>query len=329
MKRFLNFNKAMFQRVKKSKLAQSPTIWQQFAVLMLILGVVLPAALQAKTLTTANEESLTDMGTFIVEHHNNDSHKKAIIFIPGLMSNPSVYDGIQEQFNAQFNVHLIAVKGFAGTPQDGEFNFDNLLQELRAYIVLNKLNKPHIVGHSMGGLIGLAMAAEQEDIIGKVISIDGLPFVGPVFTRSNATQVSQLQPQAQTLKTMLSKMKPEQLAEQTKRGIFIQTTAPKDQAHIIEMAKNSDPLTAGNAMYEVMTRDLRLPLQASQTPILMLGALGAFTHETQYQQAQSLYEQQFVDVKNATVIMNTKARHFIMYDQPLWLVAQIRSFLEK
>ena len=155
------------------------------------------------------------------------------------------------------------------------------------------------------------------------------PFIGPVFTRSNDTEVSQLEPQAQAFKAMFSAMKPDQLAEQTKRGIFIQATAPDDQARIIEMAKDSHPPTAGNAMYEVMTRDLRQPLKHSQTPILMLGASGGFSDNAQYQHAQYLYEQQFVDVKNAKVVMNTEARHFIMYDQPTWLVNQIRSFLEK
>lgn len=329
MKRVLHVSKWLLQGLKRTTLVQSTGFWQKFAVFMLILGVVIPTALQAKTMITHSDERITNLGTAIVEQHASNTNKKAIIFIPGLMSNASVYEGITEHFNSQFDVHIVAIKGFGGTPQNGEFNFDTLIKELRDYIAVNKLSKPHVVGHSMGGLIALTLAAEHEEIIGKVVSIDGLPFIGPVFTRSNDTEVSQLEPQAQAFKAMFSAMKPDQLAEQTKRGIFIQATAPDDQARIIEMAKNSHPPTAGNAMYEVMTRDLRQPLKHSQTPILMLGASGGFSDDAQYQHAQYLYEQQFVDVKNAKVVMNTEARHFIMYDQPTWLVNQIRSFLEK
>lgn len=329
MKRVLNFSKNMFTSFNKNRVSHSPVIWQRFAIIMLILGVILPATLQAQTNTKPNETLITDMGTFIVERQNNESDKQALIFIPGLMSNPTVYDGIKEAFYDQFDVHTLAIKGFAGTPQDGEFNFGQLLNELQSYIEMKKLNKPHIIGHSMGGLIGLSMAAEQELVTGKVISIDGLPFIGPIFTRSNDTQVSQIEPQARAMKNMFAQMKPEQLAEQTKRGIFIQAAALEDQEYIIQMALNSDPVTAGIAMYEVMTRDVRQTLQSSETHILMLGASGAFTQEAQYQAAQSLYEQQFENVKHAKVIMNTKARHFIMYDQPTWLLEQVRSFLEE
>jgi pimeloyl-ACP methyl ester carboxylesterase len=329
MTRFLNTSKAMLNSIKTSKLNPSPAIWQQFAIVMVLLGVVLPAVLQAKTKVTQAEQLTTDMGTFSVVNQASELHKQAIIFIPGLMSNPSVYAGIKEQFEEQFDVHLVAIKGFAGTPQDSEFSFEQLLLDLRAYIALKKLDKPHIVGHSMGGLIGLSMAAEYEELIGKVVSIDGLPFIGPIFTRSNDTVASHLEPQAQAMKAMFQAMQPEQLAAQTKRGIFIQAKSADDQAHIVEMAKNSDPITAGIALYEVMLKDVRKPLQTSETRMLLLGASGAFTQDAQHQSVQDLYEQQFENVKNATVIMNTQARHFIMFDQPEWLVTQISSFLEE
>ncbi|MDT0581829.1 alpha/beta fold hydrolase [Brumicola blandensis] len=329
MTRFLNTSKAMLNNIKTSKLNPSSAIWQQFAIVMVLLGVVLPAVLQAKTKVTQAEQLTTDMGTFSVVNQASELHKQAIIFIPGLMSNPSVYSGIKEQFEEQFDVHLVAIKGFAGTPQDSEFSFEQLLLDLRAYIALKKLDKPHIVGHSMGGLIGLSMAAEHEELIGKVVSIDGLPFIGPIFTRSNDTVVDHMEPQAQAMKAMFQAMQPEQLAAQTKRGIFIQAKSADDQAHIVEMAKKSDPITAGTALYEVMLKDVRKPLQTSKTRMLLLGASGAFTQDAQHQSVQDLYEQQFENVKNATVIMNTQARHFIMFDQPAWLVTQISSFLEE
>jgi pimeloyl-ACP methyl ester carboxylesterase len=329
MKSFLNLNKGVLRGLQKIKLTQSPVFWQQFAVVILIIAVVLPATLQAKTPVVPATKETTQMTTFIVERYTKKSNQPSLIFIPGLLSNASVYNGIKEQFVGQFDVHLVTIKGFAGTPQDGEFNFDQLLQDLQTYITLKKLNRPHIVGHSMGGLIGLTMAAEQENIIGKVVSVDGLPFIGPIFTRNNETQVSHLEPQALAMKKMFESMTPEQLAAQTKRGIFIQAKASEDQAHIIAMAHSSDPVTAGEAMYEVMTRDIRQALQESQTEILMLGASGAFTQEAQHLSAQNLYESQFDKVKNAKVTMTRHARHFIMYDQPAWLVKQISSFLEK
>ncbi|MEQ3652589.1 MAG: hypothetical protein ABNH33_04610, partial [Glaciecola sp.] len=90
MTRFLNTSKAMLNNIKTSKLNPSSAIWQQFAIVMVLLGVVLPAVLQAKTKVTQAEQLTTDMGTFSVVNQASELHKQAIIFIPGLMSNPSV-----------------------------------------------------------------------------------------------------------------------------------------------------------------------------------------------------------------------------------------------
>lgn len=137
MKRYLNLSKAMLQRIKESQSAQSSTDWQQFAVATLILGVLLPAALQAKSITTQHETFTTDMGTFIAENHNSDTNKKAIIFIPGLTSNPSVYDGIKEQFNEHYFVNVNNAKVVMNTKARHFIMYDQpawLVSQVRSFL---------------------------------------------------------------------------------------------------------------------------------------------------------------------------------------------------
>jgi hypothetical protein len=164
-------------------------------------------------------------------------------------------------------------------------------------------------------------------MIAKVVSIDGLPFIGPIFTRNNATTADMLKPQAQNIKTMFASLTQAQLADQAKQGVYIQAISAADQARVVEMARLSDPTTAGDAMFDVMLTDLREPLKQTSTPILMLGASGAFTQDAQYKQAEALYRAQFIDVQTAKVVMNNKVRHFIMFDDLAWLEQQIEQFL--
>ena len=293
-------------------------------------------ALSAAGLANASlTVSTTTNNSFVVTKLGSG---KPVILIPGLMSDASVYKVLATELAQKHQVHLVSLKGFASTPLDQTksdisnnkiplFSLKNFTQELVSYIAKNNLKKPTIIGHSMGGLSGLYMASYHEESIGKVISIDGLPFIGPMFTRLNSTTADMLVPQANAAKTMFANMTSKQLAAQTRQGIYIQATAKESQEYIIDMAKRSNPRFVGEAMYEVMTTDLREKLSTSNSLILMLGASGGFTQAAQHQQVESLYQAQFEKVENAQVIMNTTARHFIMLDDPKWLLTKITAFL--
>jgi pimeloyl-ACP methyl ester carboxylesterase len=279
-----------------------------------------------KTQASENAEAI-DQPSFLVKVSGKGS---PLILIPGLMSNGSIYDELAAQLASHYQVHVISVKGFAGIPPNGEFSLQQLAEDIVAYIESANLQKPSIIGHSLGGLMAFKLACEHENLIGKVISIDGLPFIGPIFTHNNATTVAMLNPQAQSMRMMFSSMNGAQLALQAQQGIYIQAKSPKDQARIIEMTRTSNPSTAGKAMFDVMQTDLRKPLTKTNTPILMLGGSGAFMQISQlpHQQVDLLYKSQFKKVKNATVIMNATARHYMMFDAPEWLLQQIETFLE-
>lgn len=267
-----------------------------------------------------------DQPSFLV---NVSGKGSPLILIPGLMSNGSIYDELAAHFAKQYQVHVLSVKGFAGVPPNGQFSLQQLADDIVAYIESVNLQKPSIIGHSLGGLLAFKLACEHENLIGKAISIDGLPFIGPIFTHNNATTVAMLNPQAQSMRMMFSSMNGAQLAMQAQQGIYIQAKSPLDQMRIIEMTRTSNPSTAGKAMFDVMQTDLRKPLAKTNTPILMLGASGAFMQLSKlpHQQVDLLYKSQFKNVKNATVIMNPTARHYMMFDDPQWLIQQIEEFL--
>jgi pimeloyl-ACP methyl ester carboxylesterase len=274
------------------------------------------------SLSKTNEAS-----SIVVTVHKTELNKPAIIFIPGLMSDSSVYDDIWPAFANEHDIYLVSVKGFAGTVQDSHFSLQGLVDEVFALIEEHDLDKPDIVGHSMGGLSALILASQHQDSIGSVISIDGLPFIGPIFTQSNQTTLKSLAPQAAMIKQMYASMTPDQIAQQTRQSIFIQATAVEHQQRIIDMATQSDPLTVSQAMFDVMSTDLREDLQKSTARILLLGASGGFSEESQHAHVKSLYKAQINGVANATLIMNKNARHFIMYDDAAELIETINKFI--
>lgn len=262
--------------------------------------------------------------TFNVEVIGQDS---PVILIPGLMSNGSIWQVVANKLSKTHQVHIISVAGFAGTPKVDNFALHRLKQELLTYINHNKLAKPIIIGHSLGGFMSFWLASSSPESIGNIISVDGLPFIAPIFTRTNDSTVESMASQAQYIRNMYINMTPEQLASQTQQGIYIQATSESAQKRIVNMALLSDPTTVGESIYEIMSTDLRPELKHIKSKILLIGASGAFTQTSQQQQVEVLYKQQLEGLTNAKLVMNTQDRHFIMLDNEQWLLDQIQHFI--
>ncbi len=270
--------------------------------------------------------SATAMNSFVSQVSGDG---QPIILIPGLMSNGTVWDEISQQLSKSSQVHVISIAGFAGTPAIKNQSLASVKADLINYIEKHQLNKPVIIGHSLGGFMALWLASSHPETIGNVISVDGLPFIGPIFTRSNSSTVESLASQADMIQGMYHKMSQQQLAAQTKQGIYIQATSAENQARIIQMAAQSDPVTVGTAIHELLSTDIRKDMAMINSKSLLIGASGAFTTKEQHQSVKSLYHEQISNAANVELIMNTNDRHFIMLDNPNWLISQFQSFLSE
>ena len=251
----------------------------------------------------------------------------AIIFIPGLMSDSSVWDDFAEQFEQAHQVHQISIAGFAGSAPIENWSIDRVVGEVARYIADNDLQAPIIVGHSLGGFVALKLAVDYPQAVGKVVSVDGLPFLAPIFTRDPQTKAEDMRQRAEQIKKYYAALSPEQVRESTRNGVYIQARNEDAQEKILAMAERSDPRTVGIAISELMTTDLREDLTTTQTPILVLGASGAFSSEQEHEFAERLYQQQVSQAPTAKLLMNRDARHFMMWEAPEWVASQIASFM--
>ena len=250
-----------------------------------------------------------------------------IILIPGLMSDGRVWDALAKELSKKYRIHIISIAGFAATPKIENQSLDKVKQQLLAYMVQKKMDKPVIIGHSLGGFMAFWMASSAPERIGKIISVDGLPFIGPIFTGSNDSTVKSLSLQAKQLHLGYAGMSSEQLTMQTKFGINRQTTSKINQQKVIDMASQSHPETVGEMVFKLMSIDLRSEISKIIQPVLLLGAAGAFNHEAGKERARILYKEQLSANSGARLVMNNQSRHFIMFDQPEWLLSQIQLFL--
>ena len=281
-------------------------------------------AMMASIFSHAEAATSYSAKSFTVEVHGSGS---PVILIPGLMSDSRVWQHTAAALRQTHQLHLISIAGFAGQPAIEGPLLPVVKTELLAYIQAKQLQRPAIIGHSLGAFLAYDMASTAPDKIGKIIAVDGLPFLAPVFTRDPNSSVASVKPQAEGIRHFYAQMPPAQLAAAMQQGMEIQAREPATRERVQHMGALSDPKAVGQAIYELLSTDLRDNVANITQPVLQLGAGGALPSETMRPAVEALYQQQINKIPQATLVFNWQSRHFMMWDEPEWLLNQINQFL--
>src|SRR5690554_1557679 len=171
-----------------------------------------------------------------------------MVLIPGLMSDARVWSPIEAELAEHFELHLIELKGFGRTPASNGNEAPEpgwlraVQQQLLAYIEAEGLTQPVIVGHSLGGFLALALAVEAPAQIGRVVSIDGLPYLAPVYTRDPTTTPEQMAAPAQNMLAFYRSLPNAEALEHTMlQNIGIHAESRQHQQWIMKMSAESAP----------------------------------------------------------------------------------------
>lgn len=248
----------------------------------------------------------------------------AIVMIPGLLSSGAVWDGAVERYRDRYTLHVLTLAGFGGPAPVGAPFLSRVRDEVIAYIREQKLQKPVIVGHSLGGFLGFWIAATAPDLIGGLVAVDGVPFLS-ALGNPGATAAG-AKAQADQFQALYASFTREQLVAQSRMALVAMITEPADVERALTWVAASDPATAGRAIAELSTTDLREATAAITTPTLLIGASGAAPEAMRAGMAKA-YEAQVSRIAGARVIMADKARHFIMLDDPAFLFSALDQFL--
>lgn len=285
-----------------------------FPVVAATLAVAAPAAAAFKS----------DRITVTVQGQGPD-----VILVPGLTSSPKIWADTVAGVPG-YRYHLVQVNGFAGTPPGANKAGDvaaPAAAEIARYIAEEKLARPAVIGHSMGGTIGLMLAARHPDAVGKLMVVDMVPFLGSFFGGPGAT-VESVRPLAARMKEEGAK-KPADVREK-ERVAMIAAMVQSDAARAVpsEDARTSDADVVANAYTELMVTDLRPELKAIKAPTTVLFVRPP-TLPISDAQMEGFYKLAYADLAGATLTRVPDAWHFIMLDQPARFREDVKAFLAR
>lgn len=245
----------------------------------------------------------------------------AVILIPGLASPRAVWDGVAPELAKTHRVYLVQVNGFGGEdPGDNAKPgiLDGVAADLNSFIAKHKIEKPAIIGHSMGGLLAMMMGARYPAATGSVMVVDALPFFSLIYSPTATVEAARPfaeQARAQTVAT------PQPTAPVTADPGGIWSIKAEGRIKVANWSAKAAPAVTGQALYEVMTTDLRPELaKITAKPFTVLYATGAGP------QAKVIWEGGYAG-SPAKLVPIADSWHFIMLDQPTAFADALKEFL--
>lgn len=244
--------------------------------------------------------------------------KQAIVFIPGFASSGDVWKETKANFEKDFTCYTLTMAGFAGVKPQGNVTFKNWENGIANYIKDNKIEKPIVVGHSMGGGLALAIAADYPDLISKIVVVDALPCLAAL---SDPSFKSKENNDCSAMVTQMTAMTDTQFYDMQKQTMprLLQDTSKLEM--VVDWSVKSDRKTFAEMYCDFFNVDLREKIAAIKCPSLIL-------LESYFINLKPAIEGQYKNLKTANFQYATKGLHFIMYDDTDWYLTQLNNFIK-
>lgn len=233
-----------------------------------------------------------------------------VIMIPGLTMGRGIWDRAVRGLGG-YRYHLVTVAGFAGEPAGGNGSGNvvaPVAEEMARYILAQGLRRPAIVGHSMGGMIAMMVAARHPERVGRLMVIDMLPNPTNMFGGGAAAGLAR----------GLSGMIGNDYGRRLLSDLVSAFTPPEVRD------RNSDPDVVARAMHELGTTDISGELRNIRAPMTVLYAVPDSDGRAL---TDRVFQEGFRPARTARLVRVEPSGHYIMGDQPERFARELRAFL--
>jgi esterase len=105
---------------------------------------------------------------------------KPLIILHGLFGSSDNWFSLAKLFAEQFAVYSLDQRNHGQSPHSEDFNYRLLTEDLEQFINEHSIEKPIVIGHSMGGKTAMNLAIKSPNSIDKLIVVDIAPKSYPV-----------------------------------------------------------------------------------------------------------------------------------------------------
>jgi pimeloyl-ACP methyl ester carboxylesterase len=238
-----------------------------------------------------------------------------VILIHGLSASRGIWNSTVAAMPG-YRYHMVQILGFAGTAAGGNASGKvaaPVAEEIARYIAANRLTRPAVVGHSMGGSIAMMLAARHPEAVGKVMVVDMIPAPAHLSGASAAT----VRPLARLLGSEVEG------ADRLRRDLkgLIGRFGSADW-----LETRSDAGVVGRSLEELISTDLTPELPRIRAPMTVVYACPEPLSLSR-PRIDRFYARAYARRPGTRLIAVPKSGHTIMHDQPAAFRAALKQFL--
>lgn len=245
--------------------------------------------------------------------------KQALIFIPGFASSGEVWKETITQLDSDYTCYVLTMAGFAGVTPEEEPSFEDWKCCIAQFIENEKIEKPILVGHSMGGGLALAIASDFSGLVKKIVIVDALPclmaLTNPAFKPDSRSD-------RQDKIERITAMDEAQFAQMQRMSVASLTTDSSKFDEIVNWGLTSDRKTYAKLYCDFSNTDLRERIQSICIPSLIL-------LERNFKNIESFVKDQYKGLSTAQLRYAGKGLHFLMFDDKEWFLDQLIEFIKE
>lgn len=243
-----------------------------------------------------------------------------VILIPGFSCSGEVWDGLVTKFNDRYTFYIVTFAGFAGVTPQAHPSLKTWGSDLVRYVKEKKLDHPALVGHSLGGVMAMDLAAAHPDLFSKVIVVDALPCLSALQNPSFKVNENQ---DCSPMVAQFTSIPDHQFYLMQKNGMRSMVADTTQVEKIVGWSVKSDRATLAQIFCQFLNIDLREKIAAIQCPSLIL-------LEPSFKIMPAVAEQyKSLTAKRGQLHYASKGLHFIMYDDQEWFYKEVGAFIAK
>lgn len=245
-----------------------------------------------------------------------------ILLFPGFTCTAAVWDETVAELSKHYECHVFTFAGFGDVAPIEKPWLPKLKSGVIAYVRDRALKNSIVIGHSLGGTLGLWMATEDGNPFSQLIVVDALPSVGalmmPNFNSEDMVYDSPWN------KQMLEMDAPafDAMAAQMASGMSLNREKHQQLKDWIIKAHRE---TYVYGYTDLLKLDLRQDIANIAIPVSILAAGQPYGLEM----AGRTYKEQYSKLKDYDIHFADDAAHFIMYDSPKWFMEKLINSLAK
>ena len=246
------------------------------------------------------------------------SGTNAVILIPGFACSGDVWNETVDQLKSNHKCYVFNMAGFARVAPKGNPDIKNWVEQIALFIQENKIDRPVIIGHSLGGVMAQWLAADYPQLVSKIVVVDALPCLPAI---ANPTFETKQNPDCGQFVSGFSAMDDKSFYQMQKVGMASMLSDTGKLESVVQWSMHSDRSTMALIYCQLLNTDLRSKIKSVKCPTLVM-------LEPSFKALQSSVEDQYKNLKGAQLHYADKGLHFIMYDDKAWYFEQLKNFIQ-